>query len=285
MKHRTRTAIFCCGLALACNPPDSTLFSAVSDSANGTGGSVGSLGGSATAAASAGGSSALGGEASGAAPSAGSAGSSGTGQQTGDAGADGEPTGMGGMADGMGGQPPEPRPPVCGDGKREGSEECDDMGHEGEDGCNANCEVVCSHFGEDAVKSADNHCYRGFDEADFEGAQADCIERGAHLVTISNANENEIASGFVDNSKFIGAFEMIDAMDDSAGTYEWVTGEAFTYESWEEDQPDRDATRCSDYSASYCYAHCAVIDSAGRWNDTLCDVEDGYICEWEPAGQ
>ena len=229
---------------------------------------------------SAGGSSAPGGEASGPAPSAGSAGSAGTGQQTGDGGADSEPTGMGGM----GGEPAEPPQPVCGDGKRQGDEECDDMGQEGEDGCNANCEVVCSHFGEDAVKSADNHCYRGFDEADFEGAQADCIERGAHLVTISSADENEIAASFVDNSKFIGAFEMVDEMVDSEGTYEWVTGEPFAYKNWEEGQPDRDRAICGSYSLSYCYSHCAVIAPDGTWNDTLCSVEDGYVCEWEPAG-
>lgn len=285
MKHRTRIALLCCGLALACNAPDSTLFSPVSDSAGGSGGGAGSA---ASGAVNAGGSSVLGGQANGAAPSAGSAGSAGTGPQTGDGGANAEPTGMGGMADGMGGQPPEPDPPepVCGNGKREGTEECDDMGHEGEDGCNANCEVVCSHFGEDAVKSADNHCYQGYDEADFVGAQEDCIERGAHLVTISSADENEIAAGFIDNSKFIGAFEMIDAMDDSAGSYEWVTGEPFAYENWEEDQPDRDWARCNGtYSGDYCYSHCAVIANDGTWNDTLCDIEDGYICEWEPAGE
>jgi cysteine-rich repeat protein len=235
---------------------------------------------------SAGGSTVLGGEGSGAAPTAGSAGSAGTAPQTGDGGANAEPTGMGGMPDGMGGQPAEPPEPVCGNGKREGTEECDDMGHEGEDGCNANCEVVCSHFGEDAVKSADNHCYQGYDEADFEGARADCMERGAHLVTISSADENEIAAGFIDNSKLIGAFEMVDELDDEAGTYEWVTGEPFAYENWEQDEPDRDSTRCNGtYSGDYCYSHCAVMGSDGRWSDALCTVEDGYICEWEPAGE
>lgn len=286
MNDRTRVALLSCVLALACSSPDSSLFSPVNDQTSGTGGSGASagssLGSSGSGAVGTGGSGMLAGEGSGAASGSGAGPNSGGTAQQGDGG---EPAmGMGGVADGMGGEPSEPSEPVCGNGKREGSEECDDMGAEGQDGCNADCQVVCGHFGEDAVESDDHHCYQGYDEADFESAQADCVQRGAHLVTIGSAAENEIVASFVASSKFIGAFEPIDEMDDSEGVYEWVTGEPFDYDNWQGDEPDRNASRCSGYSGAYCYSHCAAIDDDGNWNDQRCDLEDGYVCEWEPAG-
>lgn len=283
MKGRSRIALLSCVVALACNSPSSDLFSpgdGVPGPSGGSGGSAGSSSGS--GAVSAGGTGTMAGAGSGAAPVGGSAGSGGTAQQSGDGG---DPAiGMGG--DGDGGSPPEPPdPPVCGNGKLEGDEECDDMGQDGEDGCTTDCQVDCGDFGEDAVESADHHCYNGYDEGTFEAAQADCVERGAHLITISSEAENELAVNFVASSKFIGGFEMIDLMSNADGIYEWVTGEPWGYENWAEDQPDRDGSRCSTFNGPNCYEHCAAIDGEGNWMDQRCDQEDGYICEWEPAGE
>ena len=286
MKGRYRFFLLSGVLALACSSPSSGLFSPVHEvpSPGGSGGSAGSsLGSSGNGAAAMGGSSMMAGADSGAAPSGGSSGSGGTAQQSGDGG---DPTtGMGGAVGDAGSPPDDPDPPMCGNGKLEGDEECDDMGHEGGDGCDANCEVDCSDFGEDAVESADHHCYNGYDEATFEAAQADCAERGAHLVTISSAAENELAASFVNTSKFIGGFEMVELMSNSDGIYEWVTGEPFEYENWAGQQPDRDGSRCSTFNGPNCYEHCAAIDSQGTWMDQRCDLEDGYVCEWEPAGE
>jgi cysteine-rich repeat protein len=230
-----------------------------------------------------GGSSVMAGASSGAAPSGGSSGTGGTAQQSGDGGD--ATTGTAGADGDAGGPPDVPDPPSCGNGKLEGDEECDDMGEEGNDGCDANCQVDCTDFGEEAVESADHHCYNGYDEATFEAAQADCVERGAHLVTISSPEENEIAASFVNTSKFIGGFEMVELMSNRDGTYEWVTGEPFEYENWAEEQPDREGSRCSAYTGPNCYEHCAAIDDEGLWMDQRCDLEDGYVCEWEPAGE
>jgi cysteine-rich repeat protein len=230
-----------------------------------------------------GGSAANGGENSGAMPGAGTGGS---GQPAGDGGE--PPLGSAGEDAGTGGAGEPPLQPVCGNGKLEAGEECDDAGATCEDGCNADCVVVCGDFGQGTVKSDDHHCYKGYDEATFEGAQQDCVARGAHLVTISSEAENDIAQSFVASSKFIGGFEDVALMDDSAGTYEWVTGEPFTYQNWDEDdeQPDRDGTRCANGGPSnlQCYEHCARMTGDGSWSDQRCDLEDGYVCEWEPAG-
>lgn len=285
MNDRSPIALLSCIVAVACNSPSSDLFSPGGDGPSPSGGSGGSAGSSSgSGAVSAGGNGTMAGTGSGAAPAGGSAGSGGTAQQSGDGG---DPTtGMGGVGDGDGGGPPEPPdPPVCGNGKLEGDEECDDMGQDGEDGCTADCQVDCSDFGEEAVESADHHCYNGYDEGTFEAAQADCVERGAHLITISSAAENELAVSFVASSKFIGGFEMIDLMSNADGTYEWVTGEPWQYENWAEEQPDRDGSRCSSFNGPNCYEHCAAIDGEGNWMDQRCDQEDGYICEWEPAGE
>ena len=285
-----RSAWFACLGLLACSSPNSGLF----DTPNGSGGTQGS-GGSANVAGSAagasggmsiGGSGATGGVNVGAMPGAGTAG---TGEPVGDGGAATDPMGMAGAADGAGGagEPPVVEP-ECGNGKLEAGEECDDGGQAGKDGCSTQCKVMCGDFGEGTVKSDDNHCYNGYDEADFEGAQQDCVARGAHLVTLSSDAENDIVQSFVNSSKFIGGFEDVDLMSDATGTYEWITGEPFTYTNWDEDnnEPDRDGTRCSNLSPSnqQCYEHCARMTGTGSWTDQRCDLEDGYVCEWEPAG-
>ena len=191
------------------------------------------------------------------------------------------------MPSGITGGKPEPTPPVCGNGKLEAGEECDDGAPEGRDGCNASCEVVCSHFGEDAVESADFHCYVGFDQDDFAGATADCEARGGHLVSISSAAENEVVSSLVRSSKWIGGFEDVPITSSGTGEYEWVTGEPFTYQNWDDDEPDSAEFRCSGIGpgiGSRCYQHCALMQGGGTWVDSRCDVADGYVCEWEPAG-
>lgn len=208
----------------------------------------------------------------------------GTGEPVGDGGTGTDPTGLAGADDG-GGLPVEPE---CGNGKLEGDEECDDGGHVGEDGCTAECRVLCSDFGLGTIESEEHHCYNGYDQADFEGAQQDCMDRGGHLVTISSDAENDIAQTFVSYSKLIGGFEQVDLMSEAAGTYQWVTGEPFTFTNWDEEnnEPDRGGARCS-FSrpiGRQCYEHCARMTADGLWTDQRCDLEDGYICEWEPAG-
>lgn len=273
-------------LLLACNAhPDSVLFSddAPNPAETNDGGtkSVVASGGSTSEVPSAGtapggGSMAAGGVTSGGAPSLGGsaseAGTAGAGAPDAVAGAGGEP---GAMAD----------PPVCGNGKLEAGEECDDAKHAGKDGCSAACKVVCADFGEGAEESADHHCYAGYDEATFEGAQAACEKLGAHLVTIGSASENELVTRFVDTSKFIGAFEHVELMSDATAEYEWITGEALSYENWDNQQPDRAGERCAAYANNArCFEHCAFMQGDGTWADQRCDVSDGYVCEWEPAG-
>ena len=186
-------------------------------------------------------------------------------------------------AAGGSGEPPDPPVPVCGNGILEAGEQCDDAGHAGQDGCDDACKVVCSHFGSGAAESEDHHCYNGYDEADFEGAVEDCIERGAHLATVSSAAENKIVRTFVNSSKWLGGREDVSATTQGTGTYSWITGEPFTYTNWGEREPNRAKVRCSGYEQN-CYEHCVSMTGDGTWADQSCAMADGYVCEWEPAG-
>lgn len=285
------------GLVIGCSHSGADLFNDDGLPADSVGG--GAAGNVATGSSSTGGSSGAstsqGGKVSGGASQGGTA-SAGKPASQGDAGEPPAPDGSAGAASeagaGAGGeseQPPDPpEQPKCDNGKLEAGEECDDAGHAGEDGCDK-CKVMCAHFGAGAQKSTDHHCYNGYDEANFDAAQAACKERGAHLVTISSAAENQVVRMLVNSSKLIGGFEDVDLHVEGKGDYGWITGEALSYVNWAPGEPNQEETRCGSGgiggSNERCYQHCMAMNGQGRWEDHRCDQADGYVCEWEPAGQ
>jgi hypothetical protein len=183
-----------------------------------------------------------------------------------------------------GGGPTQPPQPVCGNGILEAGEQCDDTG---QDGCDASCKVVCSQYGAGTVESEDYHCYAGYNQADFTGAQQDCVKRGAHLATISSAAENKIVRGLVDNSKWLGGYEDVPLTSAGSGTYIWLGGDPVSFDNWGPHEPDAAGAHCAGGAGgpnALCYEHCISILGDGTWANHRCDMVDGYICEWEPAG-
>jgi cysteine-rich repeat protein len=297
MKANLRCGALSLLLLVACNRPDSDLFGNeppasppsvpnLGGSSSATGGVANNAGSTATAGAKTNPEPTTGGTAptaGGTAPTAGkppveaTAGSSNPPVDPGMAGADG---GAGGSA-----EPPKPPKPVCGNGILETGEQCDDAGHTGKDGCDDACKVACANFGADAVESDDHHCYNGYDSADFARAQADCEARGGHLATISSAVENKLVRGLVNSSKWIGGSEDVAESSEGTGAYAWVTGEPFSYTNWATREPDQARGRCMGLTLNQnCYEHCISMDGEGLWSDARCDISDGYVCEWEPAG-
>ncbi len=301
MKANLRCGAVALLFVVGCNRPDADLFGADSsppaeDGAD-TGGSA-STSGAANAGA---GVAASGSEtASGGMPAAGTA-SGGTASEPATGGT--APTaggaaggGVGGAnpPDGQAGKPggaagtggtPEPPKPVCGNGILEAGEACDDAGHVGKDGCDATCKVVCADYGPGTLESEDHHCYNGYDSGDFAAAQAACVKRGAHLASISSAAENKLARSLVNGSKWLGGLEDVPLMSEGTDTYAWLTGEPFTYTNWGAGEPSGKETHCGSGFNTVCFQHCISILGDGTWANARCDLSDGFVCEWEPAGK
>jgi cysteine-rich repeat protein len=179
----------------------------------------------------------------------------------------------------------KPADPVCGNGMLEAGEECDDAGHAGQDGCDENCKVVCAQLGAGTLESEDHHCYNGYDQGSFKESQDACVKRGAHLATISSAAENKLAQSLVHGSKWLGGLEDVAVTAEGTGAYGWITKEPFTFTNWAPHEPNREQTRCNVGPTGRCFEHCVSINGDGTWADRPCDMVDGYVCEWEPAGQ
>ena len=131
--------------------------------------------------------------------------------------------------------------------------------------------------GEDAameIYSYNGHFYAFFnEEKTWEDAEGYAEQIGGHLVTITSAEENE----FVNNTrKFtIGNYRVFIGATDYAneGTWIWVTGEAFNYTNWSNNEPDNSGNN----------EHFAELNESNLWNDVPGTTQFRYVVEWEKA--
>lgn len=135
-----------------------------------------------------------------------------------------------------------------------------------------------------AQRDATNgHCYR-FDatERDFAAASAACRAAGGHLVSIDDDAENDFVLQVHGDDHWIGASDRRDARVAGVGDYAWVTNEPWSYEHWEDGQPNAHAVDCPGESGgAHCYEHCAYQNGDGNWLDRACWNEVGSVCEWD----
>lgn len=123
----------------------------------------------------------------------------------------------------------------------------------------------------------DNHAYLLIytDVNSWEEAQSYCESLGGHLATITSAEENEFVYSYVVASGSRNAyFGMTDK--NREGTWEWCTGEEFSYSNWAPDQP-------SDSVGEENYGMYWDNYSNGEWNDGSFDGNHPFICEWDNA--
>jgi hypothetical protein len=146
----------------------------------------------------------------------------------------------------------------------------------------------CSTFGADAKFDADNqHCYLVVTaHATFASAKSHCTSLGAHLVTLSDQQENDFVWALDTNEHWIGATDGKDPKQTLPGTYAWVDGEPFDYTDWSPGQPNATAITCgTNNGGGTCYEHCAFQWSGGavpgQWNDRYCAQTIDAICEWD----
>lgn len=146
----------------------------------------------------------------------------------------------------------------------------------------------CAMVSDAVTSDVNGHCYRvDFENLTFAQAVDACHLAGGHLATIASAEENDFVRDLHDGEHWIGASDGRGDMTPGAGTYQWVTSEAWTYSDWEDGQPNAFETDCpSEKDEDDCFEHCAFQSDEGDWNDRSCWHTVVSICEWdvEPKG-
>ena len=124
----------------------------------------------------------------------------------------------------------------------------------------------------------DGHRYEVYnDRVDWQTAQRICVQKGGHLITIGNEEENSTVSAQIKGTSseryWIGLTDI-----ELEGKWSWVTGEPLSYTNWEVDEPNN-GQDFEDYGE--------ISTNTGKWNDAngfFCTYKNiGFICEYEPV--
>ena len=106
--------------------------------------------------------------------------------------------------------------------------------------------------------------YRSTGSAYWTDARAACANMGGHLVTVTTAAENT----FIFNLWPSGWIGLTDEVTE--GVWRWVTGEAYSYTSWNGGEPNNAGNE--DY---------VQFVGGGKWNDLPNAVSLPYVLEFE----
>ncbi len=156
----------------------------------------------------------------------------------------------------------------CGDGNvRTGVEECDDGNPANGDSCNAVC-MTCSGGDGRFTWPVNNHCYTRFAAVtSWDAAQDVCANARAHLATLSSDLENgAVTAGVLSGTgnHWIGSSDQ--AVE---GTLAWVTNEPTAgYSHFQQGEPNNDGNE-----------DCIETSNVGLWNDDKCGSTNPVLCE------
>jgi hypothetical protein len=106
--------------------------------------------------------------------------------------------------------------------------------------------------------------YRSTGNAYWLDAKANCAAMGGHLVTVTTSGENS----FIYNLWPSGWIGLTDEVTE--GTWKWVTGETYSYSSWNSGEPNNAGNE--DY---------VQFVGAGKWNDLPNNQSLPYVLEFE----
>jgi hypothetical protein len=106
--------------------------------------------------------------------------------------------------------------------------------------------------------------YRSTGSAYWLDAKANCIAMGGHLVTVTTSGENN----FLYNLWPSGWIGLTDEVTE--GTWRWVTGETYSYTSWNPGEPNNSGNE--DY---------VQFVGGGKWNDLPNGYSLPYVIEFE----
>jgi hypothetical protein len=106
--------------------------------------------------------------------------------------------------------------------------------------------------------------YRSTGNAIWTVARQNCINMGGHLVTVTTAAENSFIFGLWPSGWIGLADEVVE------GVWQWVTGEPYSYTSWNPGEPNNAGNE--DY---------VQFVGGGKWNDLPNNVSLPYVLEFE----
>lgn len=106
--------------------------------------------------------------------------------------------------------------------------------------------------------------YRSTGSAFWLTAKSNCEAMGGHLVTVTTSGENSFIFG-IWPSGWIGLTDEV-----NEGTWRWVTGETYSYTSWNPGEPNNAGNE--DY---------VQFVGGGKWNDLPNSVSLPYVLEFE----
>ena len=127
------------------------------------------------------------------------------------------------------------------------------------------------------------------DSCSWTEANAECIRRGGHLITITSDEEMKTASDLADKNGLKYVWMGGYTSNSGSSTYgHWVTGEAFDYERWMDGEPSRNDKD----GVVEMYLMLWKINDEWSWNDQRNDPaadysyfkkdnQMGYICEYD----
>lgn len=130
-----------------------------------------------------------------------------------------------------------------------------------------------------------HNCYEvSYKRVSWTHAKQICTERGGHLVTIHNAQENSYLHHVLTQLNYTGRVWIGLQDRTKEGHYHWVTGESVSYTHW---------SNHANHGAHNNQQDCVTMLPTGQWEDVLCG--DGaktganthihaYICEYNAHG-
>ncbi len=119
------------------------------------------------------------------------------------------------------------------------------------------------------LNPANQHMYLYMEQAVSWGDARDiCASQGGYLATIQNAEENEFIYRLTNGNSWLGATDQVEE-----GIWVWLSGEPWEYQNWEQGEPSNGNQIEAEHYLS--------IEPSSLWNDVP-DVNNPFICEWEP---
>lgn len=147
----------------------------------------------------------------------------------------------------------------------------------------------------DALYFRGHYYYAYSDVMTWTNAKAACERVGGHLATITSAAEQAAVLDYLRGYSGCSGYWLGGTDAASEGDWRWITGETWSYENWDEEQPDNyysldNISPTGEHDEDY--LGLAVNDrnwaNNGYWNDFSdnhagSDTALGYLCEWDYA--